>query len=234
MKNIVLTLFISAVLSGIVSCKKDTTDDTKIPIIDQSYVQARKGNWWLYESKKIYTPEGAKTADTLTFYRLDSLVSFTPTSESIYLGNGIIKTYTRNDSSENWTFANEYEIEFKHGEYLVKDDGTKYLNLKFPVEKGKSWDAYPEDSATLTFTITDINQDIFNTDYPEKIKNKGFYFVTIDHGSSENAMFASSAKEQYAQNIGMIYKEDIMYLKMQGYNAYEDSFIYKLIDFGGI
>ena len=207
-------VLIIAAIFIIFSCQHSGVDEDYIPVSD--YYPLHTGNFIIYSVDSIHYHDETIPDDT-THYEVKELLTDTFYDNENRL-NYKIERYRRNDDSEEFVLSDVWSVLGINGQIQKVENNLRDIKLVGPISIDQSWDGHkymgglgdiivPEDCNNLSY-LEDWNFIYSAIEEPFDIN--GFSFdktVTVEESGDDNLIEYSFAKEIYAKNVGLIYKE---------------------------
>ena len=212
-------LLVTMCMVAMYSCKKrtiDTTDQTR------NYFPLHYGKYITYDVDSVYYYGSKSTISPGTRWeshcQLKYLVSDTFTDSKNRLSY-ILDIYYRPYDGSDWTRSRVIIITPTANSLLYTQDQTQYIKLAFPITEGYTWtgNQYAEVQDTLfsylknwNYTYQNYHLSYFNgrVNFDNTVtcleNDENVNYQNVD---SIVAGYRTYAKEVYAYNVGMIYKE---------------------------
>jgi hypothetical protein len=196
------------------SCKKDTVIPP--PDLGYDYYPGKIKSYVIYDVDSISYVQ--ITGDTL-YYKfqikevMDTLItdnSNRPTIKIIRYKK--IYSPTIPYSAMTWTLQDVWVANKTNTDVEVVEENIRYTKLAFPAKLGASWNGTAHDSVAHTYRYSTY-------DVPINLGGNSFgKTATISQILDTNAVYYQNYYEQYARNVGLIYKhiEDYVYLQVHG------------------
>ncbi|MFI5195974.1 MAG: hypothetical protein ACHQD8_02700 [Chitinophagales bacterium] len=211
-KILPLLLLVAIYFVALFSCKKSTNSNTDLT---RNYFPLQFGKYVTYAVDSIYY------IDTVARYEIKSQMKYAITDTVTIKKklNYIMNVYTRPYDGADWQPNSVIIIQPTTTNLLYTQDGNQYVKLMFPITNGFSWPGnqyvevgVPEKAYFKNWNYTYNN---YRLPYFNGIVNFDNTVTVNEDDESSNYMYVDSqvtayrtyAKEVYAYNIGMIYKE---------------------------
>lgn len=213
--KIYIAYFVIAILCGISACKKDKTE-TYNADYGYSFYPDDSGLFVIYQVDSIIYDDFNRSVRYSTIYLKEAI------GEQFIDNLGrkakrIIRSYSNVDSTvQQWETHNVY--------YMVRntlvaervEENLRYIKLVFPNEDNIKWlgNKYlitppPYIIDTTNYLVSDWKYTITRKDREYNILSKRFdSTLIVTQIQDSSAIFKTFAKEVYAKNIGLIYKEN--------------------------
>jgi len=179
-----------------------------------SYMPMNIGNEIVYHVNEIIFRNEGTDRDSLS-YQLREVVVDRITNdleETLFF----VDRFMRVDTLSAWNYINTWQAHITENQVIRTEDNLSYIKLDLPPQIGKQWDAtsFFDESNGLTIGGQSIdyfkgwastyskvqgNATISNTDYED--------ILEVQIANLENLLEIRVAKEIYAANIGLIYRE---------------------------
>ena len=211
----ILPGFLLVVLCGLAfySCKKvnsSTADPTR------NYFPLHFGKYVTYDVDSLYYfgPDGTRVET-----RCELKYSVTDTTTVNKKLNYIIDVYYRPYNGALWVPSRVITVQATSDSLLYSQDGTQYIKLVFPVTEGRTWqgNAYAQimDTTKAYLAGWDYTYQSYHLPYFNGFVNFDNTVTVLEDDENVNFQNIDSippgskiyAKEVYAYNVGMIYKE---------------------------
>lgn len=185
--------------SFLVSACDSSIDDTEMIDYQYEYSPFQVGNYKEYE---INIRDSSFSTDIDTTFYLKEVVS--QKLIDILTREFVIKRYFKANLDDEYTLKELSKVELSTHTLITVYDNIRYVNLKFPVYEGLTWDGNAENNE---------NENDFSID------SLAFTFTLNDTTSFDNVLFVNQEEkktsidtilsyERYAKDIGLIQKEE--------------------------
>lgn len=199
---------ILAIIVVFFSCKKDTTIPP--PDLGYNYYPGTIKSYIIYDVDSIAYIHN--TGDTVKFKFqikevMDSLITDNQNRPTIKLIR-----YRKNYSSTvpysamTWTLQDVWVANKTKTDVEVVEENIRYTKLAFPAKNGLTWNG--------TAHADSVECDYSYTSYDSPLTLNGNPFsktLTVMQHLDTNALYYQNYYEQYARNVGLIYKQIILY-----------------------
>jgi len=184
-----------------------------------AYFPLEVGREYIYEVDSIVFREGpsapvADSSRTLVLERIvDTLLD--NTGATLYR----IERFERKSNEEAWRIKSVGTAARSHRQAFRTEDNLRFIKLVFPLRAGEQWNGkryipdgvYYEGSSRPVDLFKGWSSEVLSVDAPLSIGDLSFDAVaTIALADSENAIEYRYATEQYARDVGLIYREWII------------------------
>jgi hypothetical protein len=230
-KGTITYYFLSVVIaSTFTACVKDKP--AAVIYQGYNYFPNNVGHWVIYNVDSIYVnPLIPNHADTFNYQVKEVIDSFYTDNTGARVQ--VIVRYKRANSTLAWNYEKTYTGSITSREAVRTEDGIKYVKLIFPVTLNGTWNGGAfNNSAGTNAVFPDWNQ----TSFQYTSVNAAVYLnwqtfdstVTVLQDSDLNLTKHQFFLEQYATNVGRIYKQIISLASASGLigfdsNALKDS-----------
>ncbi len=195
------------------SCKKSPLSKADIT---RNYFPLQFGKYVTYAVDSVYY------LDTLIRYEVKSQMKYSITdtyTDSKKRLNYIMNVYTRPYDGADWQSNSIITLQSNDTAILYSQDQNQYVKLMFPIANGVSWKgneyvkvADPDKAyfANWNYTYSNYRISYFNgiVNFENTVTcnedDESSNYLYVD---SQVAAYRTYAKEVYAYNVGMIYKE---------------------------
>jgi hypothetical protein len=204
-------LLVAICFVALFSCKKSTKSNTDAT---RNYFPLKFGKYVTYAVDSIYY------IDTIRYeIRSQMKYAVTDTFTDKKKLNYIMNVYTRPYDGAIWQSNSVIIIQSTANSLLLTQDQNQYVKLMFPITNGFSWPGnqfvQTQDPAKAYFQNWDYTYNSMNLPYFNGIVNFDNTVTVNEDDESSNYLYVDSqvaayrtyAKEVYAYNVGMIYKE---------------------------
>lgn len=216
-------LILSILIMGGVffSCKKKT-DDTNYTSYDHGYYPLKTGKYITYAVDSIIWDDFKCSVDTHHYQMRYSITdTFTDNQKRF---SYIVNVLIRKTDTSIWNVDHVFYVTDTATRLEVTENNLRFIKLTYPVKDGNTWNG----NAYIPSADQDYNY-FYNWTY--KYVNTGQTFddgrviynntvtVTEDNDSLNappNYSYRTYAKEAYAYNVGMIYRELIHWTYQPG------------------
>ena len=229
-KKILLGLLLVAIcFATLFSCKKSSKSTTDLT---RNYFPLQFGKYVTYAVDSIYY------IDTIR-YEIKSQMKYAITdtfTDKKKKLNYIMNVYTRPYDGANWQSNSVIIIQPSTTGLLYTQDRNQYVKLMFPIANGFSWpgNQYVEvgDPEKAYFKNWNYSYESYSLPYFNGIVNFDNTVTCIEDDESSNYLYVDSqvaayrtyAKEVYAYNIGMIYKEWTHWIHYANATQFKDGY----------
>lgn len=213
--RILLLSFIVTIFCIVNACKKNETE-TFVGDYGYSYFPDDSGTFVIYQVDSIIYDDFTSTVRTSTIY-LKEQVGEQFIDNLGRVGKRIIRSYSNVDSTiQKWETNNVYYIVRNTLVAERVEENLRYIKMVFPNEDNKNWlgnkyiiSAPPYIIDTSNYSVRDWKFSISRRD-SEYLINSTRYdsTLTITQIQDSSAIFKTLAKEIYAKNVGLIYREN--------------------------
>jgi len=195
----------------VASCSKETDSLLSETDLGYSYFPILEvGDVHEYDiTITIYSNEG-KNVDIKKYFQKEEVVE----SEGEIGGDAFYRRdiYTKDNSSQPWEYSHSQLVEINALQVIIHHGGERIIHMQFPTEIGKKWDG-------LSFIDQNITREIggehilFYKDWNFELNemNATFeefnYVINIQQANHENEVGLRYSIEKYADDIGLVYKE---------------------------
>lgn len=209
-----ILFYITAILFS--ACKEKPYQE---PSTDYGYeyFPVEVGFWQIYQVKEIIWDDFNSTVDS-SYYQTKELIEseiVTPNKDTLYR----LECYFRADKSQEWQLKHVYFLRKEKLFVERVEENLTYCKMVFPILEHSAWNEYISIDSTLFYQTHYPNTGIINAN----VKNTNAYVTgyktpaTIGSLSFDKTIsiclheFTSIInqdveKEQYAENVGMIYQ----------------------------
>lgn len=200
-KKYIRLIFYIIGLLYVSSCKKDTPV-SPVPDLGFQYFPLNLGYYTVYDVDSVVHDDFLDSVKPYK-YQLKELV------ESKYTDNEgketfRIERYKRANASDAWVIADVWAAQVSATRAEKFEENTWFLKMIFPVKINEKWNGNAFNSAEpMEYEYTEVHA-------PAVINGLDFdSTVTILQAEDVNAISKLFAKEMYAKNVGMIWREYI-------------------------
>jgi hypothetical protein len=210
---------------GFFACKK-TTDATKF-ISYKSYVSPKKGKYIVYRLDSIVTKDFGVGFVTRSYTIKDSVAN-------VFNDNAGRQSFTiyrlRLNANNTWTPINTFVVTPQDNSLEYVDNNLRYILLTNPISDSKTWAGNSNILLSPFYKNSTISDwDFFYTDIEQPKKIGAFTFnntvTVVQYDSTENGVFNplgfyayQKGYEVYADSIGLVYKDIMVYEYQQRSN----------------
>ncbi|MFI5173061.1 MAG: hypothetical protein ACHQFW_11765 [Chitinophagales bacterium] len=209
---LVACLAVTTILFSI-SCTHQSVEDDFIPA--SNYYPFRTGNFIIYTVDSIQYHETQPT-DT-SHYVVKEMIADTFYDNENRL-NYTIERYAKKNDTGSFFLQNIWAVLEVNGRIQKIEDNLRFIKLVSSVRQDETWEGHaylgglddipvPEECNNYSF----LEDWVFEySSVAEPFQINEFYFdntVTVEETGSLNLLEYNYAKEIYAENIGLIYKE---------------------------
>ena len=179
------------------SCESEN-NNVVVEDLPADYFPMKKGVFQVYDIHKVAY---ALSVPTERNYHLKTVLG-----DSVDRGDGTYSYvqyhYERESANQNWIYVATWAVQADERELIVSEGNTGYLNYKFPLAKGYSWNgnAYNNGEAD-EYIMEDIkvSQVIGNENFSDCI-------VINQNDNQDFVVYLDQRKEIYARNVGLVSK----------------------------
>lgn len=194
----------------IAACKKDKPASAIYEGYD--YFPNRVGHWIIYNVDSVNVDEIKNQIDTFNYQIKEVIDSFY--TDNLGARTQVIVRYKRTLPDSVWAYEKTYTANLTTTNATRTEDGIKYVKLIFPVSANASWNGGAfNNSQGANAQFPDWNQTNFqytSVNAPQYLNWQEFdSTVTVLQLSNQNLSRYEYFVEQYAVNIGRIYKQMI-------------------------
>ncbi len=215
-----LSIIVLAVFSAfLLSCNKSETEGPVIDDFGYDFFPLEVGRSWEYEvDSVIYDPAVGGTAVDSSRAYIRELIADTLHDNTGQIWYRVERYYRRSDTLA-WQVEKVLTLSRDEQRATRMEDNLRFTKLVFPVEAGKSWNgnAFFDDTRTVFVAGESISMfrnwqyRILEAGVPATINGMEFNDVIIiqnaDNRYLNNFLELRLATEQYARNIGLIFRE---------------------------
>jgi hypothetical protein len=205
-----------AILVLFFSCKKDTTIPP--PDLGYNYYPGTIKSYIIYDVDSIVYDQ--VKGDTLKFKFqikevMDSLITDNQNRPTIKLIRyKKIYSPTTPYSAMIWTLQDVWVANITKTDVEVVEENIRYTKLAFPARNGLSW------NGTVHADTTECDYSYTTFDSPLTLNGNPFSkTLTVMQHLDTNALYYQNYYEQYARNVGLIYKQIVNYNYLQDVNG---------------
>lgn len=209
-----LALLAAALLLS--ACDKREIEELEIDFGYEYYPLAIGRSWTYQMDSVIYQPGiGRVEKNSSRSYLRETIVDTTTTlaGELQY----IVERYYRPDEQSPWQIAKVFTRSRSETQALETEDNLRFIKMLFPLERGQTWDGHRYFDWTREFPVgnefvviySDWEYAVTETDQTTELNGKPYQsVVTIQQANyTEDVIELRVAREKYARNIGLIYRE---------------------------
>ena len=210
-----LLLFLSILVLASGACNKQTIEEVE-PDLGYDYFPLTVGKYWIYESDSIlYDPvaNGTEVILIKTYIKEEIIDTILDNSgETLYT----IERSERQDLNAPWEVKRQLWLSRNERQAFRNEDNLRFINLVFPPEVGTSWDGNLFFDETLIVSIAGESIEMFKSWFYE-IRRRGEAFdeegltfpdvLEVSMADNENLIERRFAREIYAKDIGLVYRE---------------------------
>ena len=192
-------LYILLILTLLWSCKKD---EIKEEAVYTNYYPENLGKSLIYDVVEINIDADVNVYDTLK-YQLKELFDSVYTDEA---GNKNIRIERRYklETDSTWNILNIWYVSITANSIEKTEDNYRYKRLSLPLKINSKWDG------NIFNTISEQIYEVTKIDESETIASTSFSKVCVVlQNDYENLIEKFYSTEKYAENIGLVYRENI-------------------------
>ncbi len=220
MKTAKYLLTITALILLVSSCKKN--DEQTTLYLGYNYFPVDMGRVWTYDADSTITDEFNGTTITHHFQIkeiIDSLYNDLQGRPTLR-----ISQYVRDSSSQPWTIFKVCSINLTNTRAERFEDNIRYVKLAFPTKENVHWNGNSLntlDPWDYQYTDVHASMTVNNIAYDSVL-------AVLQH-EDDNLITHEYFMEQYATNVGMIYKENTKQELDFNTGTVKSGYIYKQI-----
>lgn len=187
------------------SCKKEQIQE---PTIYKTYYPKNIGKSLYYNVTEINIDAVVNIFDTLEY----ELKEFFESEYTDAEGNNNIRIerYYKNKGDSIWRVMSIWYVSIRNNSVEKTEDNYRYKRLSLPLVLDKTWDG------NILNTISEKIYTVTNIDEQENINGTHFNNIcTVLQDDSENLIEKYYSIEKYAENIGLVYRENINISQME-------------------
>jgi len=197
---LLMLIFIYTSLSG---CKKDTFEDISLA---KNYFPLLENLTWYYEVDSIVFSE--ENIDSFKYYEKWMVTNIDSNMDNNNIG--YIEIQTRNDTTDNWTYAKTIKVEKLTDKIILWNDNVPYVRLALPLSPLKTWDInmsnnFPRNQATVESTDNKLI-------YKDSVFNYGLIVSEIE---IDNIIQQKKGKTTYIPDLGIL-NQKYIYTSLSG------------------
>lgn len=207
--------YLLGILFLLSACGKNEIEDLNLDY-GYNYFPLEIGKTWIYQVDSIvFDPAILGTAiDTMrTFFReeiVDTLLD--QTSQTWYR----VERSERTADTLPWQIKSVFRIAATKEQAFRTEDNLQFIKLTFPIQEGKNWNGNVFFDETKIVQVAGESIEMFKgwsyqietVDQSLALGNLSFEKVaTITQANSENLIEYRFSQEQYAREVGLIYRE---------------------------
>ena len=219
MKTINYLIVISLVTVFISSCKKN--EDQPTVYLGYDYFPVDVGRVMYYDADSIITDEFNNGTTTTHHFQIKEVI------ESTYADNEgrptqRIERYVRDSSNAPWNIFKVWSATLTNTRAERFEDNVRYVKLVFPVKADIHWNGNSlNTNDVLDYQYTDVHSAItFNNRSYDSV-------LTVLQEQEDDLINHRYFMEQYATQVGMIYKENVKQLLDFNNQTVISGYIYK-------
>ena len=217
MKNL-KTLLPFLIILAINSCKED--EQVFLPPVYFHYVPTNTGNVVVYDVDSTYYNEFDSSVAVFHFQIMERI-------DSTYNDNQgrptqRIERYKRDSVGAPWNIASVWNSTLTAASFERVENNIRYVKLGFPITASQTWNG----NAYNTLGIEDYTYD----SYHQPLSIDSFNFdsaLTVLQVDDNNLIHQKYGLEQYANHVGLVYKEFINADKYTVNGMYKNGMVYK-------
>lgn len=186
------------------ACQEEpaTEPETQGACYGEGYFPLDTGRWQMYNVTEIVIDKKVDRYDTLD-YQLKVIMhsEYTDTEGKTAMR---MERYWRTADSLAWEIKDVWSARLADKEASMYEENIRYVKIRLPVELYKSWDG------NIYNTLDESKYMITAIDVPASVDSLQLdSTMTILHIDDESLIHKEYAYEQYARDVGLVYKEDI-------------------------
>lgn len=203
---------IFAIMALLISCKKDAT--VAPPDLGYNYYPGTIKSYVIYDVDSIVYRQ--IQGDTLKYkFQIKEVMDTLMTDNQNRPTIKIIR-YKKNYSptipysAMTWTLQDVWVANKTNRDVEVVEENIRYTKLAFPAKNGLTWNGTAQADTT--------EQDYTYTSYDSPLTLNGNSFdktLTVQQHLDTNALYYQNYYEQYARNVGLVYKQFVNYVYKQ-------------------
>jgi len=214
MKSILYTFFLSILLGIIFSCENETIEVTGEPV-GRSYFPLSVGSEWIYQVDSIIYDESQATVDTTSGFVRELI------TEQLNDGSYRIERYFSRQLSSDWEITDVWSARYEDTRAVRNEENLSFIKLVFPPALDVDWDGNSLFDENVFVTVAgELLQPYKFWDY-RITEIDGTYnlennvlsdVVTVSQVNNRdvenpNLVERRVAIEQYADNVGLVFKQ---------------------------
>jgi hypothetical protein len=201
-----LTYFLLGTVVAFTACRKDKPASL---YFGYDYFPNNIGHWVEYNVDSISFRLLPIGSDTFNYQVKDVIDSFY--TDNTGARTQVIQRFKKATASSGWVYQKTYTANLTATEATRTEDGVKYVKLVFPVTLNSVWNGGAFSTIPSTYfqwNDTSFQYTVVNT--PSTINGTKFdSTLTVLQDEENTLQYHRFYEEQYAVNVGRIYKEII-------------------------
>ena len=181
------------------SCKKEI-ESSEPSFVENKYFPLEVGRWVSYQIQEINIDKESAVNDTVSYQikeKIESIIENTDSYKTYRL-----ERYFRNDSTEEWTIFNVWQIRRFPNRIHKIEENIEYIKLLTPAKINQKWDGNAYNKQDLQeYQLTN-----FQTYF---IHHRDLNTAIVVQQDQESLIDKKLFEEQYCQTIGLIKKTEI-------------------------
>ncbi|MEQ8925125.1 MAG: hypothetical protein RLO81_04890 [Fulvivirga sp.] len=179
-------------------------NDERIPLAaGEQFVPLEVGLYYDYQIDEILYTNDIVVLDTTYYLREEVVESFINAQDSVY----VIYQYTKANLVDDWSYFDTWQARINNQQLIVTEGNTPFVKLTFPIFAGKIWDGNSQNQ------LEEDNYQLDSLYFPYTINDQQFEStITVVQNDNEDFIVEQDRRyEVYALNVGLIYKEELLY-----------------------
>jgi len=209
-------LLVLAILFTCWSCSENRETEDFTLDYNYGYFPLEVGKFWIYQVDSVIfdtTAMGITVDTSITFLRETITDSFPDGAGKTVFR---VERSVRSSTSGTWQVQSVWAASRTDRQAERIEDNLRFIKMVFPLQRGANWDGNQFIDPTTEIIVAGETLEIFkNWNYQvkaidESVSLNGVNFenvATIEQANSENLIELRESKEQYAEGIGLVYKE---------------------------
>jgi hypothetical protein len=207
MRKLLQLAFAAAMVTVIISCSDDSSDDapSNQGSLNYSYYPTNVGHEIIYDAKLIV--RDPVTGDDTAEYQIMEVVESTFTDNQ---GRPTqrLERYHRATPADPWVIADVWTANMTSTHVERNEENTPYIKLIFPLLENKSWNG----NSLNTLGQKDYVYDW--VDQPYTVNSIPFdSTLRVQQANEDNFVYTEIAEEVFATGVGLVYKNQVYIVK---------------------
>lgn len=207
----ILWIFISLTFA----CNKQTVEELD-PDLGYEYFPLEIGKYLEYEADSIiYDPSagGTEVLVSKTFVREEIIDTLRSNAGDLRF---IVERSERSDTAQAWEVKRLLWLSRDETQAIRNEDNLQFISMVFPVEKGVAWNGNLFFDENLIIAVAGESIEMFKSwsyefrSHGAAFNEEGLSFldvVEVSMADNENLIERRYAREIYARDIGLVYRE---------------------------
>ena len=228
MSRFISFTFLIGLLTFISACSESTFEE-ETEAEGYEYYPIALGSEWIYQvDSVVYQSGGAEILTSTSFVKEEITALFEEGDQSYVLTRS-----SRKSEDSPWLVSDVYTIERDEDRAYRTENNRRFIKLTFPIRDGKTWDGNIYFDAFETVDVFGNQFPVYEgweyemsvEEQPVDVAGQSYSdVITVNHVDRDDKLSWSKSYEQYAKDIGLIYRAHL-YLdtnQLQSTEPWED------------